>query len=590
MGPTLARMARRAADLAGSPRRVVGVARFSEPALEAWLHAQRIETIRCDLLDRARGRAAPRCAARGLHGGAEVRHRRGQRVVDVGDERASFPRDRASGMQARASSRSRPGTCTADAAWRRRVARRRDPLAPVGRVRDVAASRASACSRHLSARPGRASPSCASTTPTSCATACSSTGARVLAGRARRSDDGLRERDLAGRRERDGAALRSRTRRRRAFDRQRRRDLRRSRVRERLRPSSARLLDVAVTLHGHGSARRAAEQRLGGWRSVLGRPRVGIERLIAWTADWVRARRPLLGKPTHFEVARRTILMSAFPPVRQRHFATAASFPRIRSRSPRPARSTSAASARSPATTSPPAPADSPSACTRRNSRSAIPRSDSSSRCSTLAAEEMDRHDSSRGPRRSSRDRRRLRPTPTQAARRSEHLRRARLPRRTPQPRGAGATRPKSGSRALPRVGERAPARRLLPAAVRRRPAAVAMAFWRRFAEIPHVVRDQDRAVQPVSDDRRGAGGRRCRSRRHRPLHRKRRSHRRRPADAVSASPRRHGPVERRIVGGLLGHWAVWTQAGRRNCWSDASRRRALEAVPADLLLGGHRE
>ena len=51
MGPTLARMARRAADLAGSERRVIGVARFSEPTLEAWLQSHRIETIRCDLLD-----------------------------------------------------------------------------------------------------------------------------------------------------------------------------------------------------------------------------------------------------------------------------------------------------------------------------------------------------------------------------------------------------------------------------------------------------------------------------------------------------------------------------------------------------------
>ena len=51
MGPTLARMARRASDVAGVPRRVVGVARFSEPEVEAALHAHGVETIRCDLLD-----------------------------------------------------------------------------------------------------------------------------------------------------------------------------------------------------------------------------------------------------------------------------------------------------------------------------------------------------------------------------------------------------------------------------------------------------------------------------------------------------------------------------------------------------------
>src|SRR5437899_12741529 len=51
MGPTLARMARIAFDRAGLRRRVIGVARFSDPRVEAWLQAHGIETIRCDLLD-----------------------------------------------------------------------------------------------------------------------------------------------------------------------------------------------------------------------------------------------------------------------------------------------------------------------------------------------------------------------------------------------------------------------------------------------------------------------------------------------------------------------------------------------------------
>ena len=49
MGPTLARMARRAAP----GRRVIGVARFSDRALPQALQAHGIETIACDLLDRA---------------------------------------------------------------------------------------------------------------------------------------------------------------------------------------------------------------------------------------------------------------------------------------------------------------------------------------------------------------------------------------------------------------------------------------------------------------------------------------------------------------------------------------------------------
>ena len=44
MGPTLARMARRAADLAGTTRRVIGVARFSDPSLEPWLQGHGVET------------------------------------------------------------------------------------------------------------------------------------------------------------------------------------------------------------------------------------------------------------------------------------------------------------------------------------------------------------------------------------------------------------------------------------------------------------------------------------------------------------------------------------------------------------------
>jgi nucleoside-diphosphate-sugar epimerase len=49
MGPTLARMAKRAAP----ERRVIGVARFSEAGLRAKLESQGVECIACDLLDRA---------------------------------------------------------------------------------------------------------------------------------------------------------------------------------------------------------------------------------------------------------------------------------------------------------------------------------------------------------------------------------------------------------------------------------------------------------------------------------------------------------------------------------------------------------
>jgi len=51
MGPSLSRLARRAADLAGAQLRIVSVARFSNASLPAQLAVQGIETISCDLLE-----------------------------------------------------------------------------------------------------------------------------------------------------------------------------------------------------------------------------------------------------------------------------------------------------------------------------------------------------------------------------------------------------------------------------------------------------------------------------------------------------------------------------------------------------------
>lgn len=59
IGPSLARMARRASDAAGVPRRIYGAARFSAPELAAQLQAEGIEPIRCDLLDRKALQALP---------------------------------------------------------------------------------------------------------------------------------------------------------------------------------------------------------------------------------------------------------------------------------------------------------------------------------------------------------------------------------------------------------------------------------------------------------------------------------------------------------------------------------------------------
>lgn len=58
MGPTLARLARNAAP----HKRVIGVARFSDPAIRARLQDHGIETIAADLLDRSSIEALPRVA------------------------------------------------------------------------------------------------------------------------------------------------------------------------------------------------------------------------------------------------------------------------------------------------------------------------------------------------------------------------------------------------------------------------------------------------------------------------------------------------------------------------------------------------
>ncbi len=59
MGPTLARMALRASELAGVKRRVIGVSRFSNAAEESKLRGWGVDTIRCDLLDPSQLDALP---------------------------------------------------------------------------------------------------------------------------------------------------------------------------------------------------------------------------------------------------------------------------------------------------------------------------------------------------------------------------------------------------------------------------------------------------------------------------------------------------------------------------------------------------
>jgi len=74
MGPTLARMAKRAAP----QKRVIGVARFSEAGLKEKLQGWGIETVECDLLDRA--------AVEGLEKTANVLFMAGRKFGSAGNQ------------------------------------------------------------------------------------------------------------------------------------------------------------------------------------------------------------------------------------------------------------------------------------------------------------------------------------------------------------------------------------------------------------------------------------------------------------------------------------------------------------------------
>jgi nucleoside-diphosphate-sugar epimerase len=82
MGPTLARMARRAMDEAGLKHAVIGVARFSDPRSRASLEAAGVRTVPCDLLDRAQVLKLP--------DGAAVISMVGQKFGTTGAESATW--------------------------------------------------------------------------------------------------------------------------------------------------------------------------------------------------------------------------------------------------------------------------------------------------------------------------------------------------------------------------------------------------------------------------------------------------------------------------------------------------------------------
>lgn len=61
MGPSLIRLARRACEKAGVSKRIIGAARFSNPGIREPLEKEGMETVACDLLDRAAVDKLPDC-------------------------------------------------------------------------------------------------------------------------------------------------------------------------------------------------------------------------------------------------------------------------------------------------------------------------------------------------------------------------------------------------------------------------------------------------------------------------------------------------------------------------------------------------
>src|SRR4051794_13889566 len=71
MGPTLAGLAKAALP----DRRIIGVARFSDPGVKDWLEARGIETLNCDLVDAGALEGLPEIPNNGLMGGRPFRAR-----------------------------------------------------------------------------------------------------------------------------------------------------------------------------------------------------------------------------------------------------------------------------------------------------------------------------------------------------------------------------------------------------------------------------------------------------------------------------------------------------------------------------------
>ena len=295
MGPTLARMARRAMDAAGRRHRVIGVSRFSSPDQQRTLEACGVETIRCDLLDES--------ALERLPDAPHVVFMAGRKFGSAGNEPLTWAMN--AHLPALVCARYRHSRIVAFSTGNvygltphgRGGSREDDPAAPVGEYAmsclarermfeyfsstagiPVAILRLNYATEmrygvlvDLARRVSRREPvdvtmgyfntiwqGDANAMALAALTHASSPAAIV---------------NLAGP---DEISVRSAA------------------------TELARLLDTDVAFTGHEADDALLSNGSRGW-ARLGRPRVDVERVIAWTADWTRRGGDHLGKPTQFE-------------------------------------------------------------------------------------------------------------------------------------------------------------------------------------------------------------------------------------------------------------------------------------------------
>ena len=295
MGPTLARMARRAMDAAGVAHRVIGVSRFSSPEQRRALEMVGVETIQADLLDES--------ALARLPEAPHVVFMAGRKFGSTGDEPLTWAMN--AHLPALVCTRYRrsrivvfsTGNVYGLTAHGRGGSREDDPLVPVGEYAMSCLARERIV-QYFSDTAG---------IPVSILRLNYATEMRygVLVDLARRVsrrepvDVTMGYFNTIWQGDANAMALAALT--------------------HASAPASivnlagaeeigvrsaatelARRLDTDVTFTGREAADALLSNGSRGW-ALLGEPRVDLDHLIAWTADWTRRGGDHLGKPTQFE-------------------------------------------------------------------------------------------------------------------------------------------------------------------------------------------------------------------------------------------------------------------------------------------------